>query len=522
MRSAPKIAIWTLCILVVLFSQLFAAAFFIDEPLRRRMEANMNRSLEGYRVELPGLDFNPIGFSVILENLVLYQKAHPDPPVGRFEKLRASVHVRALLKGRLVADFELDRPEIHVNLIQVRKEASEDVPVEERGWQGAVNAIYPLKVNLLTIRDGSFTYIDEDPERPLILREIFLSAENIRNVFSPESVYPSPFRFTSRVFEKGRAAIDGSANFLAEPHPGLEAELNLQDVEMDYFRPVLLRHNFFVSGGLLSARGRTEYAPNVKTAHLISARIDGLKMDYVHSAATAEAEKAKAEKAKEAAKEATNQPGLLLRVDDMRITGDFGFVNEAQSPSYRVFLQRAELRLNNLSNQFREGEAEASLDGYFMGSGKTGVLARFRPEKDGPDFDLYIRVLATRMKSMNNLLRAYAKLDVVEGSFSLFTEMRVRDGRVAGYVKPFFRDLDIYDPRQDEEKNLFQKLYEGVIDGIFELLKNEASEKVATKADISGPIENPDARTWQIVVNLIRNAFFQVILPGFEENVGRK
>ena len=57
------------------------------------------------------------------------------------------------------------------------------------------------------------------------------------------------------------------------------------------------------------------------------------------------------------------------------------------------------------------------------------------------------------------------------------------------------------------------------MDGIANLLKNEASEKVATKADISGNLEDPDASTWQIIANLFRNAFFDVILPGFEETV---
>jgi hypothetical protein len=44
---------------------------------------------------------------------------------------------------------------------------------------------------------------------------------------------------------------------------------------------------------------------------------------------------------------------------------------------------------------------------------------------------------------------------------------------------------------------------------------------VATKADISSPLENPQASTWQVLVNLIQNATLQAILPGFEREVGR-
>jgi hypothetical protein len=44
---------------------------------------------------------------------------------------------------------------------------------------------------------------------------------------------------------------------------------------------------------------------------------------------------------------------------------------------------------------------------------------------------------------------------------------------------------------------------------------------VATQATIAGPLDNPQASTWQVLINLIQNAFFQAILPGFERELGR-
>jgi hypothetical protein len=72
-----------------------------------------------------------------------------------------------------------------------------------------------------------------------------------------------------------------------------------------------------------------------------------------------------------------------------------------------------------------------------MGSGVTAVSARFRPEQQGPDFDLNVRIENPDMKAMNDLVRAHAKFDVVSGVFS---ELHVKNGRVDGYVKPLFRD----------------------------------------------------------------------------------
>jgi hypothetical protein len=40
-----------------------------------------------------------------------------------------------------------------------------------------------------------------------------------------------------------------------------------------------------------------------------------------------------------------------------------------------------------------------------------------------------------------------------------------------------------------------------------------------SKAEISGTVTSPSTSTWQAIVNLIRNAFFRAILPGFDEQL---
>jgi len=94
--------------------------------------------------------------------------------------------------------------------------------------------------------------------------------------------------------------------------------------------------------------------------------------------------------------------------------------------------------------------------------------------------------------------------------------LKVKDGQIAGYVKPFFKDVEVYDPQQDKDKALTQKMYEIVVAGITELLKNRPEEAVATKTDVTGRVENPQASTWQTIVRLVQNAFFNAILPGIE------
>lgn len=508
----------------LLVGALVAAALLLDEPLRRSIESQMNQRLDGYTVRIGRLDFHPLGFSIDFEELLVSQDAHPDPPVARFARITASVHWRALLHGHLVADFELDRPVLHVNLAHIRREAADDRPVEKRGWQDALQAMYPLKINLLRVRDGEFTYVDEGPFKPLRLTELNARASNIRNIRSKDRVYPSELWLGTVVFGNGRLELDGNADFLADPYPGVLAIVRMEGIDLEHVKPILARSNLSLRKGTLAAVGNLEYGPRVKAAHLQEAVVRGLEGDYVYRAPAAQAGEVKrgVEKTARSAEAVANQPGIQIRVDRLRIVGaNLGFVNRAARADYRVFLADMNLDLENLSNHVTEGTATARLTGRFMGSGAAVATAAFRPELSGPDFDVVVRIENTDLKAMNNLLRAHGRFDVTRGLFSFYSELTVKNGTIQGYVKPLFRDLDVYDPQQDRHKGFIKKTYERIVGGIAKLLENVPRDEVATKADVTGRVQDPKASTWEIVLRLVQNAFFKAILPGFEGEVRR-
>lgn len=182
-----------------------------------------------------------------------------------------------------------------------------------------------------------------------------------------------------------------------------------------------------------------------------------------------------------------------------------------------------QFRLTGFSNHQTRGVSEAELKGKWMGSGNLGASVKFRPEKQGPDLDLAVIMEEAQLRSMNDLLRAYGDFDVKEGLFSFYMEVGIKHDQIDGYVKPLFKGLKVYDKRQDKDKKLFRKLYEGLVGGISKLLENRPRGEVATQADLSGKVENPQSSAWEVVVRLIRNAFFEAILPGFEREVsGRR
>jgi hypothetical protein len=520
---------WLIGLAATLVLIALAVAFFVDEPLRRVTERQMNARLKGYTARIGRLDFHPLGFGVDFYDVVLIQNAHPDPAVMRIHRLSASVQWSALVHRRVVADFLLDAPEIYLDRRHLEAEAKDPTPVSEHGWQDALQAMYPLKINQFRIRQGSLTYVDSGQARPLTLTAVEAVARNIRNVKSDPDDFPSPLTVTAVVFDTGKLALDGSADFLRAPFAGVKGKAELAGIPLDYAKEVAGRYGVTLTAGTFSGKGYLEVTPNVTIADLEEIRVDGLKADYMYRPKTAEPAKEAAKntaetakKAADAAKSVSNAPDTVLRARRVSVNGaTVGLVNENARPTYRLSLTHTNLVIENFSNQKSDGLGVVRMTGRFLDSGRLQVQAAFRPENSGPDFDFETRLEDTDMRAMNDLLRAHAKFDVTSGVFSVFSEMRVKNGRIEGYVKPLFRDLVVYDSTQDQDKPLGQRVKEKVINVVGKVLKNRRREEVATVVPVSGPLANPKAGTLETVLGLVENAFIKAILPGFETESAR-
>ena len=506
--------LWIALIAALLLIAVLIARHF-DEYLRRTLEAKVNQRLHGYHVTLGHAHLSPFGLALTLERAVIRQDANPDPPVAEIPRLTTSVEWREIFAGHLVADAVFDGPRVHVNLPQLRQEDRDQVKVQDRGWQQALESIYPLKFNLMQVRDGDLVYIDTDPKRPLHISHWNVTASNIRNIRSRDRVYPSAIHTDGVVFDTGRAVLDGNADFLAEPYPGVHATYKVENVPLERLREFGERANLTLTGGSLSSQGEVEYGPKHREARIADVTVRGLRLDYRHTEATAAAEKARG---KEVAKVAKDQePAMPVEIERLRLVdSNLGLVTPVKDRRVRLFVSGADLDVTNISSGFREGPAKARLTGHFMGHGSARAAATFRDASKGPDFNLLLAVDGASLPSINDFLRAYGKFDAAQGTFSVYSEVKVHDGRIDGYLKPLFKDVKIYDPQQDKKKPVLKKIYEKIVGGVSHLLENRPRDQVATVADLSGTVSDPDTSTWEIIVRLVSNAFVKAILPGFE------
>jgi hypothetical protein len=493
--------------------------FFIDEPLRGYLESELNNQLEGYSVELEGVDFHPLGFSIDFENLILRQDANPDPPLLNIPLWTASIQWRELLKLAIVSDHRAVNAKVALRHSQAEQEDKDETELEDRGWQEALFAVYPVKINSLKIEDSSFSYRGQADYPPLELTKIQLTVENIRNIRSPEGEYPSTVQMEG-VLPSGRVNISGKANFLAEPFPGVSADFEVNNVELKPFVPISSLLNLEINSGTLNGAGHLEYSPWKHQVHLTNVELKNPLVNYREKGKSKnrKQEVAKPEPSRDREELSENDKPFQLVVERATMkNGELGYINQTTQPPYRIFFNNMELYVAGIGTPETTQKIQLKLAGQFMGEGDTLIEGVFQPEFQSPDFDVKFKIAETEMKLLNEFFKAHGNFDVKKGKFSFFSELKVHDKLVKGYIKPFFKDPEIYDLAQDKTDNVFKQLYEGILDGLSSILENAPRDEVATKTEISGSLKKEvNVNTWELIGNLLRNAFIDALTPSFE------
>jgi uncharacterized membrane protein YagU involved in acid resistance len=515
-----RLLLWIGGIFAALILALFIASFFLDGMIRARTQAAINQKLKGYHVVLAGAHLQLVGGFLTLNGLRIIQQAHPHPAVADVPMMRFHIEWKELLSRRVVADVLLSHPKVHIDQTQLVSEKHNRVPLKQKGWQDALEAAYPFKVNRFTIDEGDVVYIQDAVNPPLHLAKLNFTTDNIRNIHAPNNVYPSKVHATVVIFGTGRATIDGHANYLEEPFPGARTTFTIENVPLSAFGPEIRQINIAVRGGRLFGRGLVEYSPKVTRVQVDNATIEGVVVGYVHAPATQQAEAQRVKATGKQIEKQNNRPAVDIEVREFDIThSGFSYTDKTKDPNYRLFFSDTDIALKNLSNHQQQGPADLTLHGKFMGSGDTKVSGNFLASQHGPAFNMKVAIQNTDLRSMNDILRSYGRFDVAAGQFSVFSEVSIKDGDMNGYVKPMFANLEVYNYQKDKNTGVLHQAKELLIGGASHLFKNSSTQQVATEINLTGKLTSPGVSTWQAITQVLHNAFIEAILPGFDRAV---
>lgn len=214
---------------------------------------------------------------------------------------------------------------------------------------------------------------------------------------------------------------------------------------------------------------------------------------------------------------------IPIRLDEVSVhDGTITFRNFVSSPRVDLKATRVDAVITNLTNADRsQGRRVAHMraSAQILGEAPLETSASFDPLGKLGDFEYRLRVLHIDLTRLNDLARAYAKLDFASGQGDFVMELEARDGALRGYAKPLFHDMKIFSWKQDveeDDKNPFRIAWEALAQGITSIFKNHPHDQFATRVPIRGRIDNKKISAWKAIVNVLHNAFVKAYTPQLE------
>ncbi|AHM62381.1 hypothetical protein D770_20660 [Flammeovirgaceae bacterium 311] len=200
--------------------------------------------------------------------------------------------------------------------------------------------------------------------------------------------------------------------------------------------------------------------------------------------------------------------------------GRLAYLDYTPSPDVTLHIDQMYLLAHNLANVEESGETLPStvhVTGTSIGGGKLVGDMRINVLKEMPDFDLNLKLTGIDLTSINDFIEAYAKFDVERGRLDMFSELKLMDGRLEGYMKPFFEEVKVLNWKEDKKEDGFFRAAWEAIAGLFvEAAENQPRDQVATRIPIQGDVNQPDTDISTTVMNVLRHAFIRAFNKGLE------
>ena len=214
-------------------------------------------------------------------------------------------------------------------------------------------------------------------------------------------------------------------------------------------------------------------------------------------------------------------PLKVARVEVLR--GEFLFRDVTAPRHPELWVQDLDLAVENLPTRAKVAEARpTTLSGRGM-VGKSGALTVFvsadplaSPLAFAGRFDLS----GLKVAELYDFIEPKTKLHTPRGTFDLFAEFTVKDGRLHGGVKPLLKNVDV----EPAEGNAWESVKAWLADRAIHIASDRVPDRnaVAAVIPLEGRLANPDIQLWPAVLGVFRNAFVQGLTSGFAHLPPRK
>ena len=219
-------------------------------------------------------------------------------------------------------------------------------------------------------------------------------------------------------------------------------------------------------------------------------------------------------------KEETTWVGLandlvLFSIDTLRINNGkvslVNAINDGEKPTYISNINAEIKNITNAQNLSKTLVTSLNVEGALMGEAALSLNGKLDPFSEQANFDFNVEVQRFSVKNLETVFKVYTPFDIEAGGIDGAMELAANNNNLNGYVKAGVHNLSVFSWREDIEKDddgLFTAIFEGSIDLLSSLLENDDSKLVAARIPIEGQLDNADVSTFQAVVSVLKNAFF--------------
>lgn len=212
---------------------------------------------------------------------------------------------------------------------------------------------------------------------------------------------------------------------------------------------------------------------------------------------------------------------MPLRINRLEIhEGEIHYRDFHSQPKIDLPMKDVSIKATNLSNVNREQKLLPSTveARAVVFEGNVNLNMALNPLQRVPAFDLNAELTTINLVNLNPFLRAYGNFDVQKGQFSLYAEAATRDNHIRGYAKPILKDIQVASWKK-EEGGLPQRVWETVVGAFSFVLKNQTQDQLATQVNFEGNLQKPDISLWEVIAEILHNAFIRALMPSLEHSV---
>jgi hypothetical protein len=206
---------------------------------------------------------------------------------------------------------------------------------------------------------------------------------------------------------------------------------------------------------------------------------------------------------------------VAFKINLELIEGEIHYINPHSQPGWAVAIHKLNVHVSDFSNRIHLSNSSQVKVDFQLCDGTGEVNLTVLPLASNLTFAVDFELKSINLVLLNELFRAFGKVDLESGILNLNGKMAVADNAVKGYLQPVLHELDFIG-ESDQPDSFFQRVRERVLATIFSLLLHRRHGTLSIFIPIDGQLDDPALRNTTEIIAIIRKATIKALMPSVD------